>query len=99
MIEPVLRGHLSRYPALQTRGLYKLLHQAALGSEHAVSERGSVERWMARELQEMGEGVAEPLIDLISHNGETVRVHLRPYAAAGHGTGSLLDAFIRPANE
>jgi hypothetical protein len=93
-----LRDHLSRYPALQIRDLYKLLHQAALGSEHAVSDRGSVGRWLARELQEIGEGIAEPLIDPISNNGEIVRIHLRPYLAAGHNPQSLLDAFIRTAN-
>ncbi len=99
MIETVVRDHLFRYPALQIQDLYKLLHQAALGSEHAVSSREAVERWMARELAEMGEGVGEPLIDSISHNDEIVRIHLRPYVAAGHDPMLLLDAFIRTANE
>ena len=99
MIEKVLQDHLSRYPALEIQDLYKLLHQAALGSEHAVSSRETVERWMSRELAEMGEGMPEPLIDPISHNGEIVRVHLRSYVAAGHNPMRLLDAFIRTANE
>ncbi len=99
MIDSIVRDHLSRYPALQIQDLYKLLHQAALGSEHAVSDRGSVERWLTRELAEMGEGIPEPLIDPISHNGEIVRIHLRPYVAAGHDVMRLLDAFIRTANE
>jgi hypothetical protein len=54
---------------------------------------------MIRELSEMGDGVPDPLIDPISHNGEIVRVHLRPYVAAGHDPLLLLDAFIRTANE
>jgi hypothetical protein len=54
---------------------------------------------MTRELAEMGDGIAEPLIDPISHNGEIVRFHLRPYVAAGHDPMLLLDAFIRTANE
>jgi hypothetical protein len=99
VIEKVLRDHLSRYPALQIQDLYKLLHQAALGSEHAVSDRGSVERWLTRELAEMGEGILEPLIDPISHNGEIIRIHLRSYVAAGHDPMMLLDAFILTANE
>ena len=99
MIEKVLQDHISRYPALQIQDLYKLLHQAAMGSEHAVSDRGSVERWMTRELLEMGTGTAEPLIDPISDNGEIVRVHLRPYMSAGQDPVKLLDAFIRTANE
>lgn len=99
MIEKVLLDHISRYPLLQIQDLYKLLHQAALGSEHAVTDRLSVERWLRRELTEMGEGVREPVIDPISHNGEIVRIHLRPYVAAGHDPMMLLDAFIRTANE
>ena len=99
MIEKMLEGHLSRYPLLQIQDLYKLLHQAALGSEHAVSDREAVERWLTRELAEMGEGIPEPLIDPISHDGGIVRIHLRPYVAAGHDPVMLLDAFILTANE
>ncbi|MGE5378175.1 MAG: hypothetical protein ACM3XO_24195 [Bacteroidota bacterium] len=99
MIEKVLQNHLARYPSLQMQDLYKLLHQAALASEHAVSDRGSVERWLTRELAEMAEGIPEPLIDPISPNGEIVRIHLRPYVAAGHDAMRLLDAFIRTAND
>ena len=99
VIGRILQAHLSRYPVLRIQDLYKLLHQAAMGSEHAVSNREAVERWMTRELAEMGDGIVEPLIDPISHNGEIVRVHLRPYVAAGHDPMLLLDAFIRTANE
>ena len=99
MIGKVLLDHLSRYPLLQIQDLYKLLHQAALGSEHAVPDRESVERWLTRELVEMGEGASEPLIDPISHDGKIARVHLRPYVAAGHAPMLLLDAFILTANE
>jgi hypothetical protein len=98
VIDSIVRDHLSRYPALQIQDLYKLVHQAALGSEHAVSDRGSVERWLTRELAEMGEGIPEPLIDPISHDGAIVRIHLRPYVTTGHDAMRLLDAFIRTAN-
>jgi hypothetical protein len=99
VIEKVIQAHVFRYPAMQMQDLYKLLHQATLGSEHAVSDRVSVERWMTHELSEMGDGIAEPLIDPISHDGEIVRIHLRPYMVAGHNPMSLLDAFIRTATE
>jgi hypothetical protein len=99
VIEKVIQEHLTRYPLLQIQDLYKLLHQAALGSEHAVTDRESVERWLKRELAEMGNAALEPLIDPISQDGKFVRVHLRPYAAAGHDPMLLLNAFIRTANE
>lgn len=99
MIEKIIYDHLSRYPILQIQDLYKLLHQAALGSEHALSDRSSVERWLTQELSEMGKWIGEPLIDPISHHGDIVRVHLRPYVAAGYHPQSLLEAFIRTANK
>ena len=34
--QPIALDHCSRYPGLQVEDLYKLVHQAALGSEHAV---------------------------------------------------------------
>jgi hypothetical protein len=99
MIGTILHSHLSRYPAMQIQDVYKLLHQAAMGSEHAISHLESARNWLKRELAEMGEGPPEPLLDPISPNGKIVRVHLRPFVAAGHDPDVLLDAFIRTANE
>jgi len=99
MIETVLHSHLSRYPTMQIQDLYKLLHQAALGSEHAVKNLESARNWLTRELAEMGEGPSEPLIDPISPDGRNMRIHLRPFIEAGHDPDALLHAFIRTANE
>jgi hypothetical protein len=99
VIETVLHSHISRYPALQIQDLYKLLHQAAMGSEHAVRDPEAARNWLTRELAEMGEGISEPLIDTISADREIVRIHLRPYISTGHAPDLLLEAFIRTANE
>lgn len=99
MIEPVLQSHLNRYPAMQMQDLYKLIHQAALGSEHAVSDPESARNWLNRELVEMGEGPMEPLVDSISADGEIVRIHLRPFVVARRDLDILLEAFIGTANE
>lgn len=96
--EVILRDHLRRYPLMQAEDIYKLLHQACLGSEHAVQDLEGVRRWLARELAEMGEGPDDPLIDPISPDASIVRVHLRPYVAAGYDPAQLLDAFVRTAN-
>jgi hypothetical protein len=99
MIETLLRSHFSRYPEMQIEDVYKLLHQATMGSEHAVTNPESARNWLRREMAEMGEGPPGPLLDPISLNGKIVRVHLRPFVAAGHDPDVLLDAFIRTANE
>jgi len=84
---------------MQIQDVYKLIHQAALGSEHAISDHESAWKWMERELAEMGAGLDEPVMDPISENGQIVRMHLRPFVAQGGDPDTLLDAFNRTANE
>ena len=94
----ILADHARRYPGLEVADLYKLLHQAAMGSEHAVSDKEAVRAWLEREMAAMGPGPEEPLVDPIAPHGEIVRVHLRPFLAAGHDPEELLDAFLRTAD-
>lgn len=84
---------------MQIQDLYKLIHQAAMGSEHAISNPEGVHKWMERELSEMGTGSDEPRIDPISDDGQIVRIHLRPFIAEGGDPVKLLDAFIQTAKE
>ena len=95
----ILNNHLTRTPDMQLQDVYKLLHQAALGSEHAVGDEQAVQDWMNRELVEMGAGPDDPLVDPIAPDGQIVRIHLRPYIRAGKDPQALLQAFIRTANE
>ncbi|MCS7055528.1 MAG: hypothetical protein NZM18_05055 [Thermoflexales bacterium] len=94
----ILGDHIQRYPLMQAEDIYKLLHQACLGSEHAVQDLDGVRRWLTRELAEMDTGPDDPLIDPISPDGRIVRIHLRPYVAAGLDPAHLLEAFVRTAN-
>jgi len=95
----ILAGQVARYPRLALVDLYKLIYQAALGSEHAIHDVAAARNWLNRELAALGEGQNEPILDPISPNGHIVRVHLRPYIAAGGDPVTLLNAFIRTANE
>jgi hypothetical protein len=106
-IETILLVHLARYPAMQLADMYKLIHQAALGSEHAIRDPESARNWLTRELAGMGDGcratsrqdIPEPLTDPLSDETGIVRIHLRPYIASGSDPDKLLEAFIRTANE
>jgi len=99
VFESILASHFARYPAMQLTDLYKLIHQAALGSEHAICAEASAREWLTRELAEMGVGPAEPLPDLLSVQTGIARIHLRPYLASGGDLERLLNSFIRTANE
>lgn len=99
MLEDILRAHFVRYPEMQIQDVYKLIHQATMGSGHAVTDPESARLWLERELAEMGDGVPEPMIDPISDDSQLARVHLRPFLAQGGDAQKLLAAFIRTANE
>ena len=95
----MLAKQVHRYPLMEARDLYKLAYQAALGSEHALTDVAGVRHWLERELAEMGPGPTEPLLDPISADGGLVRLHLRPFVAEHGDSSTLLDAFIRTAQE
>lgn len=95
----IVTDHLARYPRMQVEDVYKLAHQACLGSEHAVSDQAHAARWLEREIAELGAGPDEHIVDPIAPGGSIVRVHLRPYLASGGDTAALLEAFVRTANE
>jgi hypothetical protein len=97
-MRPILIAHARRYPLWEADDLYKLIHQAAMGSEHALSDRGRARDSLRREIARLGPGPKEPLVDPISPDGEVVRVHLRPFAALQLSEAALLDAFIQTAN-
>lgn len=86
-----------RYPGWQSEDVYKLLHQAVMGSEHAAPNEASARAWLLRELAELGPGPDEPLVDPIAPGGAIVRVHLRPFAQRNLDTERLLEAFLRTA--
>jgi hypothetical protein len=95
----ILVNQWQRYPRMQIQDLYKLLHQAAMGSEHAVRDSETARIWLEAEVRELGEGPEEPVMDPISPSGEIIRVHLRPFLRAEGDIDSLLTAFYRTANE
>jgi hypothetical protein len=99
ILHQILTDHLTRYPAMQVQDLYKLLQQAALGSEHAIRNKEAAWKWLEREMAEMGAGPDDPLFDPLSPDGEIARIHLRPYLRAGKEPQTLLAAFLRTANE
>lgn len=98
-VRSVLLAHGARYPRWQVQDIYKLVHQGATGSEHAISDDSRARAWLVRELSEMGLGAEEPLVDPIAPDGSVVRIHLRPFVRMGFNAETLLAAFLRTARE
>ena len=97
-VRQLLRDHAMRYPRMEAQDIYKLLHQAALGSEHAMSSPEVARAWLASEIAQLSAGPDSPLIDPLRPDSMVVRVHLRPFLAQDGDTEALLGAFIRSAN-
>ena len=95
----ILAAHTNRYPELEIQDLYKLMYQAVMGSEHAVSDTTEARIWLERELKTLTEGPVEPVIETISGEGRIARVNLRPYLAAKGNVDALIDAFVRTGDE
>lgn len=93
----ILIAHARRYPVWEINDLYKLLHQASMGNEHAAPEESKARQWLLDEIRRLGEGPAEPLVDPISPDLSVVRVHLRPFAQADTSVEELLAAFLNTA--
>ena len=93
----LLGQHLQRYPQLELADIYKLLHQAALGPGHAVSDPVAARARLEAEVASLGDGPEDPIADPISPDGKLARIHLRPYLEAGYAADTLADAFIHTA--
>lgn len=97
--QKIVLEHASRYPWWVAPDLYKLMHQAAMGSGHAVTDGEAARTWLEQELANLGEGPDEPLLDPIAPRGEMLRVHLRPLVQKGLSVDALLEAFLKTANQ
>jgi hypothetical protein len=93
----VIQDHQARYPRMALADIYKLVHQGALGSEHAV-ESAMARQWLDEEISVLADGPAEVLVDTIAPGGTHVRIHLRPYLDGGGDPEALLNAFVETAN-
>jgi hypothetical protein len=95
----ILIEHARRYPQWTMDDLYKLIHQAAMGSEHIMGDEAVLRDWLVQELAHLDPGRDESLVDPISPDGRIVRVHLCPFTNLQLQEEPLLQAFIRTAEE
>lgn len=93
----LIQRHLRRYPEGNFSDIYKLLHQAAFGPGHLISDKKKALEWIEKDLEGGGAEVSAPLVEAIHPAGAMVRVHLRPYAAHDGALEPLRDALVRSA--
>jgi hypothetical protein len=98
-LNTIISHHLNRYPGLGVTDLYKLIYQAAMGSEHAVTDADQAERRLRSEAETMAPMPEDaPMTDPVSPDHRLVRVHLHPYLARGGRIADLARAFIQTSH-
>lgn len=93
-----LIAEVARHPSMKVEDLYKFIHQASFGSEHAVRDTVAVSEWMENEISTLDLSFSESMMDTLSSGGNLVRVNLRPWLLEGKDKKILLAAFIKTAN-
>ena len=86
----VLNWHKQRYPLLEARDVYKLVHQGVFGPGHMIASAALAKRMLEEEMAALearsptDEGrMPEPEFEPIDPRGELVRVNLRPLLREG----------------
>ncbi len=95
----IIRSHSVRYPLMSSTDLYKLIYQAAMGSAHRVPSTNSAREHFKEEISSIGSGPAEPVVDIVAHDGSISRINIRPYLQTGYSSDKLIEMFCRTAEE
>ncbi len=101
----VLARHSRRYPLLEARDIYKLIHQGAFGPGHIISSVASARRALATECRlqnadcRMQNGGDEDSLEPIDPENKLVRVNLRPLLGQGGSADTewLIGAMVESA--
>lgn len=95
----LIQTHLERYPEMDFMDVYKLLHQAAFGLGNTQVTRKAEREWLEEEYRIHKPDPKFRLMDVVSPDGKWVRLHLRPYMAAGGKIEPLLEAVVNSAQQ
>jgi len=93
-MKSILLEHDRRYPLWTIADLYKLIHQAAMAGEHALTDEKQIRIQLRQEIAELPPGPDEPLVDPVSADHRIARIHLRTFSGLGLDQEILVNAFI-----
>ena len=96
-VRSAIERQLTTYPESTLQDIYKSFYQEHFGPGHIISDTASAQRYLMRELSEMGE-TSSPYFEPTGSQGDYVRVYLSAVADSLITAEQLLDAFVRSAN-
>ena len=75
----LLKQHLSWYPLMEPRDIYKLLYQGVMGSEHLISSPEAFSQYLLEEFEPLPLDRSERLLEPVRPDRTLFRVNLRAY--------------------
>ncbi len=94
----LVRRHIASYPESELPDVYKLLYQACMGPEHAVSDPATTKHWLDREWEDIEAADGDVYEDIAVHS-PLYRIHLRPVKLSKIEPDWILNAFIETAEK
>lgn len=94
-LTPIIKAHLTLYPAMQARDVYKLLYQSVCGAEHLMSSASAFEEYLRAEFDAVTALDEESLLVSLRADGTLSRINLRPYKARGGTVAALMRECMR----
>jgi hypothetical protein len=96
MLEIILK-HLSWYPLMKPRDVYKLVFQGVMGSEHLISSPEGFIKYLAEEFEPLLPEPAGRLFEPIRPDRSLLRINLRSYKALQLGVDILIPHLLETA--
>ncbi len=96
MLEIILL-HLSWYPLMQPRDVYKLIYQGVMGMEHLISSPDGFIKYLAEEFEPLLPEPTGRLFEPIRPDQTLLRINLRPYKALQIGVDKLISPLLETA--
>ena len=98
----MLTTHVLRYPLMELRDIYKLIYQASMGGEHAISDIDAARAGMISEISNLEHEtvehtIAERQYESISPDGRVFRIHLGPFRESDSDLHAINESFIQTA--
>jgi hypothetical protein len=95
----LIRQHLSWYPLMELRDIYKLLFQAVMGSGHLITSPEQFTLHLHSEFVRLVSVSIEPLFVPVRPDQTLMRLNLRPYKSRHLGINQLILPLLETAQQ
>jgi hypothetical protein len=95
----LVNSHSEKYPESRITDVYKLIYQACMGPEHAITNCANTNTWLMQEWDSLEGDPDEVLYEELSLHYPLFRLNLRPAKAKKVEPSKISDSFFALSNE